>query len=47
MDDFIFIQKELDRISLTVEALQLWCEKMMGEGKIDKEEYERRKGMQS
>ena len=47
MDDFIFIQKELDRISLTVEALQLWCEKMMGEGKIDKEEYKRRKGMQS
>lgn len=45
LDDFIYIQKELDRVSVTVEALQLWCEKMMGEGKIDKEKYEKRKAL--
>jgi hypothetical protein len=26
-----------------VETLQLWSEKMLAEGKIDKEEYEKRK----
>ncbi|MCR4672724.1 MAG: XRE family transcriptional regulator [Lachnospiraceae bacterium] len=32
--DFQNIRKELERISLTVEALQLWTEKMEAEGKI-------------
>ncbi|MBQ7296040.1 MAG: helix-turn-helix transcriptional regulator [Clostridia bacterium] len=43
MDDFIRIQQKLEHISLTVEALQLWCEKMLATGMIDKEEYEKRR----
>ena len=43
IDDFIYIQQELERLSVAVETLQLWSEKMLAEGKIDKEEYERRK----
>ena len=38
--DFVFIQKELERISITVETLQLWVEQMIAENKIDKEKYE-------
>ena len=41
--DFIYIQQELERISVAVESLQLWSEKMLAEGKIDKTEYEKRK----
>lgn len=37
--DFVFIQKELERISITVETLQLWVEQMIAEDKIDKEKY--------
>ena len=37
--DFIYIQEELERISITVEALQLWAEKMMDDGLIDIELY--------
>ena len=44
MKDFIFIQKELERISITVETLQLWCERMLATGAIDKELYEACKG---
>lgn len=39
--DFVFIQKELERISVTVEALQLWVEQMIAENKIDREKYDR------
>ena len=39
--DFVFIQKELERISITVETLQLWVEEMIAENKIDKEKYEK------
>lgn len=39
--DFVFIQKELERISITVETLQLWVEQMIAEDKIDKEKYEK------
>lgn len=39
IDDFINIQNELEHISMTVEALQLWCEKMLAEGIIDKDIY--------
>jgi len=39
IDDFIFIQKELERISITVETLQLWSEKMLANGVIDAEAY--------
>lgn len=37
--DFIFIQDELEKISITVETLQLWVEKMLADGAIDKELY--------
>ena len=43
MDDFIFIQEELERISITVETLQLWSEKMLANGVIDAEAYHARK----
>lgn len=38
--DFVFIQKELERISITVETLQLWVEQMIADNKIDKKKYE-------
>lgn len=39
--DFVFIQKELERISITVETLQLWVEEMIAENKINKEKYDK------
>ena len=39
IDDFIHIQEELERISITVETLQLWSERMMATGVIDEEQY--------
>lgn len=43
LDDFIAIQEELERISMTVEGLQLWAEKMLADGKIDLDAYRERK----
>lgn len=43
IDDFIYIQEELERISITVETLQLWAEKMLANGIIDAEAYNSRK----
>ena len=42
LEDFIFIQEELERISITVETLHLWTERMLLSGQIDKEAYEKR-----
>lgn len=39
IDDFIHIRKELERISVTVETLQLWTERMLANGQIDAEIY--------
>ena len=39
LEDFIYIQEELERISITVETLQLWSERMMATGVIDEEQY--------
>ena len=39
IDDFIYIQDELERISITVETLQLWAERMLANGVIDAEAY--------
>ena len=39
IDDFIYIQNELERISITVETLQLWAEKMLATGVIDADAY--------
>lgn len=37
--DFVFIQKELEKMSITVEALQLWVEQMLADKKINLEKY--------
>ena len=39
--DFIAIQKELDNISVTVNALKIWAEKKLSEGKINRELYDK------
>ena len=38
--DFVQIQENLEKISITVETLQLWSEQMLAEGKIDRKLYE-------
>ena len=43
IDDFIHIQEDLERISVTVETLQLWAEKMLANGVIDPDQYYARK----
>ena len=43
IDDFIHIQEELERISITVETLQLWTERMLAHGVIDPEAYQAKK----
>lgn len=42
IEDFINIQKELEHISVTVETLQLWVEKMLATGAIDSESYKQK-----
>lgn len=39
LEDFIFIQEELERISIAVETLQLWSEQMLATGAIDAGQY--------
>lgn len=39
LEDFIFIQDELERISIAVETLQLWSERMLATGVIDAKQY--------
>ena len=41
--DFVHIQEELERISITVETLQLWSERMLATGAIDMEAYKAQK----
>ena len=38
--DFVYIQEELEKISVAVETLQLWCERMLDIGAIDRAQYE-------
>ena len=47
IDDFITIQEELEKISLTVETLQLWAEQKMVSGDIDPEAYREAKARRS
>ena len=42
--DFVYIQKELERISITVETLQLWVEQMLADEKINIKKYNQIKG---
>ena len=44
LEDFIYIQKELERISIAVETLQLWSEQMLANGMIDLKQYNAVKG---
>ncbi|MBQ6863156.1 MAG: helix-turn-helix domain-containing protein [Clostridia bacterium] len=44
IEDFVFIQKELERFSITVESLQLWVEKMLADKKINLDIYNAIKG---
>lgn len=39
LQDFIYIQQELERISMAVEALQFWSEQMLATGAIDAGQY--------
>jgi hypothetical protein len=43
LEDFIYIQEELERISVSVETLQLWAERMLATGAIDEEQYKAHK----
>ena len=40
LSDFVHIQDQLEKISVSVEMLQLWCEQMLDTGAIDREQYE-------
>ncbi|MCF0110654.1 MAG: helix-turn-helix domain-containing protein [Erysipelotrichaceae bacterium] len=40
LDDFVQIQKELESLSINIEALQLWTKTMISKGIIDEDEYE-------
>ena len=40
IEDFVRIQEDLERISVTVEGLQLWAERMLATGAINCEQYE-------
>ncbi len=41
LEDFVDIQIELEKMSIAVETLQLWSERMLANGQIDQKEYER------
>ncbi len=43
IDDFVDIQEQLEKISITVESLQLWTEQMIANGSINMEKYEARR----
>lgn len=45
ISDFVQIQEILEKISITVETLQLWSEQMLANGSIDREQYEKYKSM--
>ena len=40
LSDFVHIQEELEKISIAVETLQLWCEQMLDTGAIDRAQYD-------
>ena len=44
LEDFAVIQEELEKISSTVNSLQLWVDKMMGEGLIDRDKLNEIRG---
>ena len=40
IQDFVDIQDELERMSISVETLQLWMERMLATGKVDRQHYD-------
>lgn len=40
LEEFVGIQDELEKIAITVKALQLWSEQMLANGEINSEKYE-------
>ena len=46
IEDFVNIQEELERISVAVETLQLWSERMLATGAIDEAQYRAYKASQ-
>ena len=44
LEDFVRIQENLRRMSMTVDTLQLWSEEMLSSGRIDREAYEALQG---
>lgn len=38
--DFVAIQEQLEKLSVAVETLQLWSERMLATGAIDPEQYQ-------
>lgn len=40
IEDFVDIQDKLEKISITIEALQLWSEQMIANGSINMEKYQ-------
>ena len=40
IEDFVDIQNKLEKISITIEALQLWSEQMIANGSINMEKYQ-------
>ena len=38
--DMFALEEELEKISVAVETLQLWCERMVDTGAIDEEQYQ-------
>lgn len=47
LEDFVHIQEELERISIAVETLQLWSERMLATGAIDEARYNEIRSRQS
>jgi len=47
LEDFVHIQEELERISIAVETLQLWSERMLATGAIDETRYNEIRSRQS
>ncbi len=45
IEDFVDIQEKLEKISVTVEALQLWAEQKLAEGSINMDKYRQRRGI--
>lgn len=43
IEDFVYIQEELEHISIAIESLQLWTEQMIANGTIDLETYNTKK----